>query len=348
MIFEELIDPLNSEVSVIAEMSGNHQSSLKSAMQFVEEAIRYEADIIKFQVYKPDTITLKSTFEDFRVETNSSWKEYRFLYDLYEKAYTPWDWIETIASYLDSVQFPWFASPFDITAIEFLEKIGCPAYKVASPEITDIGLIETLSTTGKPIILSTGLANKIDLDLAVNTIKKRHCKFAILKCTSAYPAPYSDLNLNAIPKLIENYKCAVGFSDHTIGFDAAKTAVALGATIIEKHFKLDNDQTSIDAHFSANISQLTQFKKEIKNIRSSLGKNNLALENSVKPGLNGRRSLYVVKNIKKGERFTEHNVKSIRPVHGLHPKYLKRVLNKTAKQNINAGSRLEKKLISDF
>lgn len=348
MVFKELIDPSNSEVSVIAEMSGNHQSSLKSAMQFVEKAIRYEADIIKFQVYKPETITLKSTFKDFRVESESSWNEYKFLYDLYEKAYTPWDWIETLASYLDSVQFPWFASPFDLTAIEFLEKIGCPAYKVASPEITDVGLIETLSTTGKPIILSTGVANKTDLDLAVNTIRKKHCKFAILKCTSAYPAPNCDLNLNAIPKLIENYNCAIGFSDHTIGFDAAKTAVALGATIIEKHFKLDDDKTSIDAHFSANISELPKFKREIKNIRMSLGKNNLAIEKSVKSGLNGRRSLYVVKNIKKGERFTVDNVKSIRPVHGLHPKYLKRVLNKTATQNINAGSRLEKNLISDF
>ena len=177
MVFKELIEPSNSEVLVIAEMSGNHQSSLKSALQFVEKAISYEADIIKFQVYKPETITLKSTFKDFRVESKSSWNEYKFLYDLYEKAYTPWDWIETFASYLDSVQFPWFASPFDLTAIEFLEKIGCPAYKVASPEITDVGLIETLSTTGKPIILSTGVANKTDLDLAVNTIRKKHCKF---------------------------------------------------------------------------------------------------------------------------------------------------------------------------
>ena len=298
MIFEELIDPLNSEVSVIAEMSGNHQSSLKSAMLFVKEAIRCEADIIKFQVYKPDTITLKSTFEDFRVETNSSWKEYEFLYDLYEKAYTPWDWIETIASYLGFSQFPWFASPFDITAIEFLEKIGCPAYKVASPEITDIGLIETLSTTGKPIILSTGLANKIDLDLAVNTIKKT-LQICYIKVRQ-HPAPYSDLNLNAIPKLIENYKCAVGFLIIQLVLMLLRQ-LWLGATIIEKHFKLDNDQTSIDAHFHCKYSQLTQFKKEIKNIRSSLGKNNLALENSVKPAM--ASFLYVVKNIKKGERL---------------------------------------------
>lgn len=329
-------------------MSGNHQSSLKAAMDFCEKAIGFKADIIKFQVYKPDTITLNSTLEDFKVESNSSWKEYEYLYELYEKAYTPWDWIESLASYLDSVKFPWFASPFDNTSIEFLEKIGCPAYKVASPEITDVGLIETLSITGKPIILSTGVATKIDLDLAVNTIRESHSNFAILKCTSAYPAPNSELNLNAIPKLIENYNCAIGFSDHTIGFDAAKTAVALGATIIEKHFKLDDDKTSIDAHFSANISELPKFKKEIKNIHASLGKNNLDLEKSVQSGINGRRSLYVVKNIKKGERFTVDNVKSIRPAHGLHPKYLKRVLNKTAKQNISAGSRLEKKLISDF
>ena len=329
-------------------MSGNHQGSYLSAKRFVEKVIEFEADIIKFQVYKPDTITFKSTSKDFRVDNGSSWKEYNFLYDLYEKAHTPWDWIENLATYLDKKKFPWFASPFDQTAVNFLEEIGCLAYKVASPEITDIGLIEALSKTGKPIILSTGVATKEDIDLAVNTIKKEHSKFAILKCTSAYPAPNNELNLNAIPKLIENYKCAIGFSDHSIGLDAAKIAVALGATIIEKHFKLDGDKTSIDSHFSANISMIPNFKREIKKIKASLGKDTLEIENSVHSGLTGRRSLYVVKSIKKGERFTVENVKSIRPSHGLHPKYLKRVLNKEARENISAGSRLRKDLISDF
>ena len=329
-------------------MSGNHQGSYGSAKRFVEKAIEFEADIIKFQVYRPNTITFRSTSKDFRVDTGSSWEEYNFLYDLYEKAHTPWDWIENLASYLDRKKFPWFASPFDQTAVDFLEKIGCSAYKVASPEITDIGLIETLSKTGKPIILSTGVATIEDIDLAVNTIKKEHSKFAILKCTSAYPAPNNELNLNAIPKLIENYKCSVGFSDHSIGLDAAKTAVALGATIIEKHFKLDDDETSIDSHFSAKISMIPNFKREIKKIKESLGKDTLEIENSVRSSLTGRRSLYVVRNIKKGERFTVENVKSIRPSHGLHPKYFKRVLNKEAKENIFAGSRLREDLISDF
>jgi len=348
LIFKDLVSLANSQVYIIAEMSGNHQNSFNKAKDFVNETIKSGADIIKFQVYKPETITFKSNSEDFKVDKKSSWNKYENLYELYEKAHTPWDWIKELVIILNKKKFPWFASPFDKSAVDFLENINCPAYKLASPEITDIGLIDYIAKTKKPIILSTGLASENDLDLAVDTIKENHSQFAILKCTSAYPTPIKDLNLNAITMLKKKYNCPVGFSDHTLGFESAKTAVSLGSTIIEKHFKLDTDTSSIDEHFSARLSDLKNFKADINMIIKSLGKYTLDIEESAFSGLSGRRSLYVVKNILKGESFSFDNVKSIRPSFGLHPKYLNKVVKKKASKNIVAGTRLEEDLIDDF
>ena len=347
-IFRKLVNFNNQKVFVIAEMSGNHKNSKAVAKNFIIEAMKNGADIIKFQVYKPETITFKSNNKDFRVDKSSLWNNYNNLFELYSKAYTPWDWIKELATILDKKKFPWFASPFDKTAVDFLESINCKAYKIASPEITDVGLIEYVAKTKKPIIVSTGLADEKDLDLAINTIKKIHSQFAILKCTSAYPTPPEHLNLKAIPELKKIYNCPIGFSDHTIGFDSAKTAVALGATIIEKHFKIDSDKTSIDEHFSAKLSELKNFKTEIDLVLKSLGKKTLKIENSVQGSLNGRRSLYVVKDIKKGEKFSYDNVRSIRPSFGLHPKYLKKIIKKKASKNIKSGSRLKQDLVEDF
>lgn len=347
-IFEKLVNLKNKKIYVIAEMSGNHQNSLEVAKMFIHEAIENRADIIKFQVYKPETITFNSNNKDFRVDKDSLWNDYNNLFELYEKAHTPWNWIKELASILDKKKFPWFASPFDKTAVDFLESINCQAYKLASPEITDIGLIEYISKTKKPIVLSTGVATEIDLDLAISTLKKSHSKFAILKCTSAYPTPVSDLNLNAIPALKKKYNCPIGFSDHTIGFDSAKTAIALGSTIIEKHFKIDSDTNSVDEHFSAKLSDLKKFKTEIETIVESLGKSTLEIESSVKGSLSGRRSLYVIKDVQKGEKFTLDNIRSIRPSFGLHPKYLNEVIEKKATKNIKSGSRLEECLIQGF
>ena len=346
--FEKIINSKNNEVKIIAEMSGNHQGTFKGANHFARQAIKMGADAIKFQVYRADTITLNSNKKDFLVKTEGVWGKFKTLHDLYEEAHTPWEWISKLANLLNSKKFPWFASPFDISSVDFLEELNCQAYKIASPEITDIPLIEKITLTNKPIILSTGLASLKDIDLAVKTIKKKHKRFAILKCVSSYPNPLKDLNLLSI-KLIKNrYKCSVGFSDHTIGDLAAKVAVTQGATIIEKHFKNDNDNSSIDSHFSMELSDLQKFKTDLNNINIILGKSDMTLPPSAKKNVSGRRSLYVSKKILKGEKFSTDNIKSVRPSFGLHPKYLKKIIGKKAKRNIKFADRLSRKIISDF
>ena len=347
-IFENLVNINNSEVAIIVEMSGNHKNSLHSMKRFVKKTIELKGDIIKFQVYTPDTITINSNKIDFIVNSNNSWKKYNTLYNLYKKAHTPWAWIEEVTKDLNKIKFPWFASAFDLSSVEFLEKINCAAYKIASPEITDIGLISFIAKTKKPIFLSTGLASFDDVDLAVKTIKKIHNKFAILKCTSSYPALEQDLNLKTIQVLKRKYRCAIGFSDHTVGDLASKVAVAVGATIIEKHFKLDNDKVSIDSAFSMNLSLLKNFKNDICNIKKCLGIETLDIPKSVKKNFTGRRSLYISSDINKGEKFTHNNVKSVRPFYGMHPKFLSKVIGKKSKKNLYAGDRLKKEYIKSL
>jgi len=346
--FEKIIYPKNNEVKIIAEMSGNHQGTFKGANKFVRQAIKMGADAIKFQVYRPDTITLNSNKKDFLVKSEGVWGKFKTLHDLYEEAHTPWEWISKLANSLNSKKFPWFASPFDISSVDFLEELNCQAYKIASPEITDIPLIEKIALTKKPIILSTGLASLKDIDLVVKTIKKKHKKFSILKCVSSYPNPLKDLNLLSIKLIKDRYKCSVGFSDHTIGDLAAKVAVTQGATIIEKHFKNDNDDFSIDSHFSMELSDLQQFKTDLNNINIILGNDNMGLPPSARKNISGRRSLYVSKNILKGEKFSTENVKSVRPSFGLHPKYLKRIIGKKAKKNMKFADRVSLKIVDDF
>ena len=346
--FEKIIYPKNNEVKIIAEMSGNHQGTFKGANKFVRQAIKMGADAIKFQVYRADTITLNSNKKDFLFKSEGVWGKFKTLHDLYEEAHTPWEWISKLANSLNSKKFPWFASPFDISSVDFLEELNCQAYKIASPEITDIPLIEKIVLTRKPIILSTGLATLKDIDLAVKTIKKKHKKFSILKCVSSYPNPLKDLNLLSIKLIKDRYKCSVGFSDHTIGDLAAKVAVTQGATIIEKHFKNDNDDFSIDSHFSMELSNLRQFKTDLNNINIILGNGNMGLPPSAQKNISGRRSLYVSKNILKGEKFTTENVKSVRPSFGLHPKYLKKIIGKKAKKNMKFADRVSLKIVDNF
>jgi pseudaminic acid synthase len=347
-IFQKLVSMNNSEVAIVVEMSGNHKNSLHTMKRFVKKTIELKGDIIKFQVYTPDTITINSNKKDFIVNSNNSWKKYNTLYNLYKKAHTPWAWIEEVAKDLNKIKFPWFASAFDLSSVEFLEKINCAAYKIASPEITDIGLISFIAKTKKPIFLSTGLASFDDVDLAVKTIKKIHNKFAILKCTSSYPALEQDLNLRTIQMLKKKYRCAVGFSDHTVGDLASKVAVAVGATIIEKHFKLDNDKFSIDSAFSMNLSLLKKFKNDICNIKKCLGRETLDIPELVKKNFTGRRSLYISAEINKGEKFTNNNIKSVRPFYGMHPKFLSKVIGKKSKKNLFAGDRLKKEYINSL
>lgn len=322
------------------EMSGNHQGSLDSALDFVRQAKSAGADLLKVQVYRPDTITINSTKDDFRLASDNDWANYGTLFNLYDKAHTPWDWIERMFAEAAVVGLPIFASPFDGTAVDFLETLRCPIYKVASPEITDLGLIERCASTGKPVVLSTGLASIADVEAAVSVLKHHGSPFMILKCVSAYPTPIEDMNLRSIPWLRETFHCKVGLSDHTLGSEAAYAATALGAALIEKHFRLPEDHSSVDAAFSMPLNELPMLKQTIARIHSSLGVPTLDIPDVAIPSLSGRRSLYVVSDIAAGERITAQNVRSVRPSFGLHPKHFPEVIGRRVNRPLTAGDRL--------
>jgi pseudaminic acid synthase len=343
-----MFNPDNCEQPfVCVEMSGNHQGNFDSAMKFVRAAKSSGADLLKLQVYRPDTITLKCDMPDFRLSGDNDWAQYGTLYELYEKAHTPWDWVAAIFEESKKIGLPVFASPFDLSAVNFLEELGCPFYKVASPEITDLGLIEACARTGKPVIISTGLASRTDLDEAVAVTRRYGVPLMLLKCVSAYPTPIEDINLATIPWLKKVYGCAVGLSDHTLGPEASYGATAMGAAMIEKHFKLPGDITSVDAAFSMPLDELKNLKTSLSAIYASIGIATLDLPASAKPSLSGRRSLYAVANISAGQSFTPENVKSIRPCFGLHPKHLPFVLKSSAARDIVAGERMTWALVND-
>lgn len=322
-------------------MSGNHQGSLESALRFVKLAKEAGADLLKVQVYRPDTITLDSDKQDFRLSTDNDWAAYETLYKLYEKAHTPWSWVEAMFAEAQACGLPIFASPFDPTAVTFLESLACPIYKIASPEITDHGLIEACAKTGRPVVLSTGLASLEDLNEAVAILRAHHTPHIILKCVSAYPTPIEAMNISSIPWLKEKFTCQVGLSDHTLGAEASYAATALGAVLIEKHFRLNEDDTSVDAAFSMPLGHLPNFKKTINSIYSSLGRPTLDVPSIAKPSLSGRRSLYVVKDINPGEKITRENVRSVRPCYGLHPKHLPELIGRTVNRHLSVGDRLD-------
>jgi len=326
---------------ISVEMSGNHQGSPEHALDFARAAKAEGADILKLQVYRPDTITIKSDRQDFRLSTDNDWAEYGTLYDLYEKAHTPWDWVAATFAECQTIDLPVFASPFDASAVDFLQELGCPMYKIASPEITDLGLIEACARTGKPVIMSTGLASRADLDDAVAVVRRYETPLMILKCVSAYPTPIADMNTATIPWLKETYGCAAGLSDHTLGPEAAYAATALGAAMIEKHFKLPGDKSSVDSGFSMSLSALAEFKATVHSVYAAVGNATLELPDIAKPSLSGRRSLYAVADIAEGEIFTSANVRSIRPCYGMAPKHLPKLLGRRAKRNIKGGERMD-------
>ena len=342
-IFKEITKHKNKNISVIVEISGNHQNSYSKLKKFIQNIIKNKVTIVKFQVYKPETITIKSSKKDFLIPKKNPWSRHKNLFDLYNQAHTPWSWIEKLTKILNKKKINWFASVFDETSINFLEKLGCKAYKIASPEINDINLIKAVSKTKKPVFLSTGMANIKDLIVAVRIIKKFHNNLAILKCTSKYPAKLNELNLGSIKYLKKKFKCAVGFSDHTIGNAGAIAAVLNGATIIEKHFKLDNDRTSVDRHFSMNLSEYKSFAHILSNIIYSIGKSNEKAFTLDKKLFNTRRSIYVSNNIKKGDSFSHSNIKSVRPGFSLEPKHFDYLIGRQSKINLKIGSRLNLK-----
>lgn len=343
---ESIFDPNRHDVPAICvEMSGNHQGSNSGAIQFARLAKAAGADLLKLQVYRPDTITIKSDRPDFRLASDNDWARYGTLYELYEKAHTPWAWIADIFEECRALDLPVWASPFDSTAVAFLEDLGCPFYKIASPEITDLGLIETCARTGKPIVMSTGLASKADLGDAVAVVRRFDAPLMILKCVSAYPTPVQDMNVATIPWLRKTYGCAAGLSDHTLGSAAAYAATALGASMIEKHFRMPSDETSVDAVFSMSLDELPALKASLAAVHSAVGRATLDLPDIAKPSLSGRRSLYVVADIRAGDMLTEENVRSIRPCYGLLPKYLPVILGKRATRDIAAGERMSWDLV---
>ena len=334
-----MIKGRNGDLFVIAEMSGNHNHSLERALQIVEAAAEAGADAIKLQTYTADTITIdKSDGEFFISDPKNLWNG-ESLYQLYQKAFTPWEWQPKIFAQAKECGILCFSTPFDPTAVDFLEDIGAPMYKIASFENIDLPLIRKVAQTGKPLIASTGMASVAELDDLVRTARENGCPdVTLLKCTSNYPASPEGTNLRTLPHLKELFRCRVGLSDHTMGIGAAVASIALGATVIEKHFTLSRADGGVDSAFSMEPAEFSQLVHECCTAYEALGEVTYAPQPQEENSLIYRRSLYVVADVKKGEPFTEKNVRSIRPGRGLPPKYYDIVLGKTASRDIARGT----------
>ena len=333
-----------SKTFIIAEMSANHNQHKDVAIETIKAAKKAGADAIKIQTYTADTITLNCNKPDFVVGPGL-W-EGELYYNLYKKAYTPWEWHAEIFHVAKEEGLVCFSTPFDKTAVDFLEDLNNPIYKIASFEITDIPLIKYIASKHKPIILSTGIATEEDINLALDTILGEGCNdITLLKCTSAYPAPIEDANLLTMPDMKQRFGCKVGLSDHTEGAIVATAAVAMGAEVIEKHFIIDRSIGGPDAAFSMEEPDFKAMVDSIRLVEKAKGGVFYPTDPSKIKGRESSRSLYVAKDIKAGERFTEENVRSVRPGFGLHPKYLSEVLGKTAACDLEKGERFSLKMI---
>jgi pseudaminic acid synthase len=335
----------DSSVFIIAELSANHNGSLENALETIKAAKRAGADCIKLQTYTADTITLNSRKEDFRLKQGTIWDD-KYLYDLYQEAYTPWEWHKQLFSAAEAEGLICFSSPFDFTAVDLLENLNTPAYKIASFEITDIPLIEYVASKGKPIIISTGIAGIEDIELALDACKRMgNNNIALLKCTSSYPAPIEEANLVMIKDLAERFGVISGLSDHTMGSTAPIVATILGAKIIEKHFILDRSIGGPDASFSMNEQEFTEMVKAVREAERAIGAVDYTLTEKQQKGREFSRSLYVVKDMKAGDEITKENVRSIRPGYGMHPKYFYGILGKKIKTDVEAGTALDGTMI---
>ena len=329
----------SSKVFIIAELSANHNGDLSLAIETIKAAKRAGADCIKLQTYTADTITIDSDKDDF-VINDTIWSG-RKLYELYQEAYTPWEWHEQLFKVANDEGLICFSSPFDNTAVDFLENLNTPAYKIASFEITDIPLIEYVALKGKPIIISTGIAEMEDIELAVETCRKAgNNQIALLKCTSSYPAPIEEANMCMIRDLANRFNVISGLSDHTMGATVPIVATTFGAKIIEKHFILDRSIGGPDSSFSMNEKEFTEMVKSIREAESAIGVVDYKLTTKQQKGKDFSRSLYIVKDVNAGDILTEDNVRSIRPGFGLHPKFFKSILGKKIKKKLESGSRL--------
>jgi pseudaminic acid synthase len=330
---------------IVAELSANHNQDFGIAVKTIKAAKKAGANAIKLQTYTADTLTINCNNDYFKIKEDTLW-DGKTLYQLYQEAYTPWEWQPKLKEIAEQEKLICFSSPFDKTAVDFSEEMKVSVYKVASFEIQDIPLIEYIASKGKPVIMSTGIATLADIEEAVNACKRMgNNQIALLKCTSAYPAPIEEANLRTIPNLKETFGTVVGLSDHTLGSSVAIASVALGAKIIEKHFILDRNLGGPDATFSMEPEEFKQMVTSIREVEKALGKVNYELSEKVKKNRVFARSLFVVKNIEDGEMFTEENIRSIRPGYGLHPKFLKNILGKKAVKNIKKGIPLSWDLI---
>ena len=333
---------------IIAEMSGNHDQSIKRAKKIILSASQSGVNAIKFQTYKPDTITIKSTREDFVInDKESSWNG-KNLYDLYSIGSTPWEWHKELIDYAYSLNLDCFSSVFDETAVDFLEDLNIKFYKISSFELNHLPLLKKVASTKKPIILSTGMASLNEINEAIDTlVESNNDNYALLKCTSNYPADPKDSNILTIPFLKNKFKCEVGLSDHTLGIGASLAAISHGATIIEKHLKLFEDDKGIDAHFSLTPEQMKNLVDEANLTWNSLGKIFVGSTNNEEKSKKFKRSIYVSKDIKKNDVITKDNIKIIRPGFGLAPKYYDQIIGKRFKDNIDMGTPLKLENIID-
>ena len=344
-----MIKILNRPISIkhkpfiIAEMSANHNQSLSNALKIIDKAKQAGVDAIKIQTYTPDTLTIKSSRKEFTITDKSSIWYNQNLYNLYKKAYTPWDWHQKIFDYSKKKGLICFSSPFDLSAVEVLKKLNCPAYKIASFEINNLPLIENVAKLNKPLIISTGLATFKEIKNAVMTANKNGCKkIILLKCTSTYPSDPKDSNIITINDLKKQFKCEVGISDHTKGIGVSVASIAYGSTVIEKHFTLDRKLGGVDSEFSLEPNEMKSLVDEATRAWSSLGKKKYGPTKSELNSLKFRKSIFVVKDIKKGEVFCDENIKIIRPNIGLEPKFYKRIIGKIAQKNLKKGTPLKK------
>ena len=334
-------------VFVIAELSGNHNQSFERAREMVKVACDCGVDAIKLQTYTADTLTIDSDKEWFQVKVNPAWRGEN-LYQLYQKAYTPWEWQPELKKIAQDRGVILFSTPYDETAVEFLEKMEVPAYKVSSFEVTDTGLLKKIASTKKPVIMSRGMASLEELELAISTLRESGTEeVAILHCISSYPARPEEMNLATIADIRKRFGTVVGLSDHSLGITASVASVALGASIIEKHFTLRRDDGGCDASFSLEPEEFKELIKSVREVEKAMGKVQYGAGKKESENIVFRRSLFVVKDMKEGEEFSSENVRYIRPGYGLALKFLPEILGKKARIDIERGTPLSHDLISD-
>lgn len=338
---------MKNNLFIIAELSANHNGSLETAIKTIRAAKRTGADAIKLQTYTADTITLDSDKEDFIIKGGTLWDNKR-MYDLYKEAYTPWEWHAELFMVAKEEGLVCFSSPFDKSAVDFLEALNCPIYKIASFEITDIPLIEYTASRGKPMIISTGIAEYEDIKLAVDTCRAvGNNDITLLKCTSSYPAPVEEANLLMMRRFAKDFGVKIGLSDHTLGITVPVVSIALGATVIEKHFILDRSIGGPDAEFSLNEQEFTEMVMAVREAGKAIGIETYEITPKQKAGKQFSRSLYVSEDMTEGEVLTESNLRSIRPGYGLHPKYYNSILGKKVNRNLSRGEAFSLSFLSE-